>query len=55
MFGKLLKIVDVFSYLLLGIKEDEEIGEMVNDKAVKYTITSVYPSKTTMLEAQKYL
>ena len=55
MFGMLLKLVDDFSYLLLGIKEDEKIEEPVNQSDVKYTITSVYPSKATMLEAQKYL
>lgn len=55
MFGILLKLVDEFSYLLLGIKEDEKIEEPINEKNVKYTITSVYPNRSTMLEAQKYL
>lgn len=55
MFGILLKMVDQLSYLLLGIKADERIEEPINEKEVKYSITSVYPSKSTMLEAQKYL
>ena len=55
MLGILLKMVDEFSYLLLGIKEDEKNEEPINEKDVKYSITSVYPSRSTMLEAQKYL
>ncbi len=55
MFGILLKMVDEFSYLILGIKEDEKNVEPISERDVKYTITSVYPSRTTMLEAQKCL
>ncbi len=55
MFGILLKMVDEFSYLILGIKEDEKNVEPISERDVKYTITSVSPSRTTMLEAQKYL
>lgn len=50
----LQKIVDYFSNLFLGIKKDD-VGEIVNEKNVKYTITSVFPSKLVMTEAEKYL
>lgn len=46
------KIMDEFAQRLFGKKDKKEYEE---GKKIEYTITSVYPSKKIMYEAEKYL
>jgi len=46
------KIISRFSDFMLGTKNE---NEKIKNEEITYTITSVFPSKSIMEEAEKYL